>query len=576
MTASPEPSPPTSTATQLQHKCQWQDCDKGFQDPEALYNHLCNDHIGRKSTNNLCLSCKWKDCGTTCAKRDHITSHLRVHTPLKPHICEVCKKSFKRPQDLKKHEKIHTEEHHAAHKHSKAITVSESGQPVDAAARKAATTLPTPSPESSPAPSSHRSRHSPDAYPQQPTWEILRDGMPPSTAGMKRSYDSSMDDFFTDMKKRRMNPSYDPRMVERLDRIVHAQQYLASHHGVPHMPSLHQHHHFSPRSVSLDIRTPQELAAVNEFLITLGRDVNHRPPPAPSHHTSYSPEPFFDSASLAQLGLAGMPGIPGPDFTGASTFTYPPVLPPSGAARSSFAMYPPLDDPGFPKVESLSEQNLYNPFQHPTPPLESAGSPHSSVSSPSETTPPQLPQTIPGAADFDFIRVPRGSAPTPQLTPVDYSGKIVRQMVPLTSLPTKHTLEPRVSPLRDEIKRGPPARLSSSSSSSTTSSNGNAYPVLSDDEQDDLTLPPLNSSASSQVSSTLPGFASVAADSSDDLAKRVGRIGLKEVSNEERKMHAKLIRDLLVLINKTFRDQYPEYLEKAEPELKDVEMVSVA
>jgi len=30
---------------------------------------------------------------------------------------------------------------------------------------------------------------------------------------------------------------------------------------------------FNPRSVSFDVRTPQELAAVNEFLITLGRDV---------------------------------------------------------------------------------------------------------------------------------------------------------------------------------------------------------------------------------------------------------------------------------------------------------------
>lgn len=36
---------------------------------------------------------------------------------------KICKKSFKRPQDLKKHEKIHTEEHHQQHKHSKAITV---------------------------------------------------------------------------------------------------------------------------------------------------------------------------------------------------------------------------------------------------------------------------------------------------------------------------------------------------------------------------------------------------------------------------------------------------------------------
>lgn len=158
MSASPPPPSVNSSsadesatpAPSLSHRCQWIDCDKILPDPEALYNHLCNDHIGRKSTGNLCLTCKWKDCGTSCAKRDHITSHLRgmhsvwfslwnsrvfhwilsvifhaVHTPLKPHVCDICAKSFKRPQDLKKHEKIHTEEHHAQHKHSKAITVAD-------------------------------------------------------------------------------------------------------------------------------------------------------------------------------------------------------------------------------------------------------------------------------------------------------------------------------------------------------------------------------------------------------------------------------------------------------------------
>ena len=39
-------------------------------------------------------------------KRDHITSHIRVHVPLKPHKCEFCQKAFKRPQDLKKHVKV--------------------------------------------------------------------------------------------------------------------------------------------------------------------------------------------------------------------------------------------------------------------------------------------------------------------------------------------------------------------------------------------------------------------------------------------------------------------------------------
>ncbi|PWN19541.1 hypothetical protein BCV69DRAFT_284170 [Microstroma glucosiphilum] len=91
--------------------CQWNDCGQTYEDPEILYQHLCNDHVGRKSTNNLCLTCHWIGCDAVCAKRDHITSHLRVHTPLKPHSCASCGKMFKRPQDLKKHERIHTEDH---------------------------------------------------------------------------------------------------------------------------------------------------------------------------------------------------------------------------------------------------------------------------------------------------------------------------------------------------------------------------------------------------------------------------------------------------------------------------------
>ncbi|KAI8379705.1 uncharacterized protein BYT42DRAFT_495569 [Radiomyces spectabilis] len=95
----------------LRYWCQWDECSQRFANVESLYEHLSDQHVGRKITNNLCLKCQWKNCGTTAAKRDHLVSHLRVHLPFKPHTCLTCKKPFKRPQDLKKHERIHTASH---------------------------------------------------------------------------------------------------------------------------------------------------------------------------------------------------------------------------------------------------------------------------------------------------------------------------------------------------------------------------------------------------------------------------------------------------------------------------------
>ncbi|KAJ3811077.1 hypothetical protein F5876DRAFT_40435 [Lentinula aff. lateritia] len=565
------PSSGSSVEPSSLHRCQWQDCSQSFVDPETLYNHLCNEHIGRKSTNNLCLTCKWKDCGTSCAKRDHITSHLRVHTPLKPHVCEICKKSFKRPQDLKKHEKIHTEEHHAAHKHSKAITVvdpiyvsrvrkesgnhsenkSEKDKPapriraptprsVSHSSASPESSLPTPSPELTPP--HHHTHHSPlhddlFIHNQLPPWDGLRSDSNAVhvSAGSKRSHDNdySVDDFFNDMKKRRVNPSYDPGMVARLNNMA----YNHSQSNVP----------FNPRSVSLDIRTPEELAAVNEFLVTLGRDVSGMIPSTRSgHHTrsqgSYASESFFDSVALSQLGLTGMPGLPPTEDFVSAPSSYaggPPTSATFTHRPSSSGMYSGVGGEAAPGRRSSRYSHLQQydfpgsgTYHQLTPPLDpNSESPHSanngrySALSPTYSSHPSisgqfgvhLNPSAESAAGFDYLRAPRGPVPEVGLTIPETIGvdKTVRRpMVLLKSIPSKEdpsTIassvgappEPLEPKLTHGIHRGPPAKLPSIESSSSrkltpvpsSSTSASAlYPTLTLTEGDaQYKLPPLKS-----------------------------------------------------------------------------------
>jgi hypothetical protein len=432
-------------------------------------------------------------------------------------------------------------------------------------------------------------------------------------------------------------------MAERLNNLAYAQS--GGHYS---------NADFNPRSVSLDIRTPEELAAVNDFLLTLGRDVSGispRQPVVPAQSNFSSPESYFDPSNLSQLGLTGMPGIP-PSPPSFSDHTYGNGAPQPQystnnyqSSRSSHSsvpqqqhqpqyssnIYAPITDASM--LYDYGQQtrrasNKYQPtssfthqqqqhYSHPTPPLESGGSPPSSVSTPVNVTPPQVPMQMP---EFDYIRPTRGAAPVAHLAQPDYMAKPhLRPMIPLKSAPPRERPLPVEShpPLHEHHAR-PLAAVSaaanasasgSGSSGSATRPGGTLYPLLVAEGDREFKLPPLGrmyrspspapsreSTPSSAASSptppharVLPGIKYVAGGvgssgvpprspiESEELAHRVGRIGLERerggprevVTQEQRKRHAELILGLLVDINNNFKRKY------ASSGSRDVEMTAV-
>lgn len=425
-------------------------------------------------------------------------------------------------------------------------------------------------------------------------------------------------------------------MADRLNHIAYNQ------HGNGNQSS----YNFNPRSVSLDIRTPEELAAVNEFLVTLGRDVAGTRQPSSAHGpNTFSPETYFDSVSLSQLGIAGMPGLPpsNPNFpsesySGNSSQQFAPSYHgsrsnhPSVQSSQYNAMYAGIQEPSIgysssgeycapqhSRRHSSSKFVNHNTFpgqhyHHPTPPLESS-SPHSTVSTPINSTPPQVSLSIPDTPAFDYMRTSRGAPPVAHLAPVDYMNKQMRPIVPLKTAPTSsppmvasrpEPVEPR---LHTAVQRGPPARLTPSSSSpSQAPKHGSLYPLLTSGDIQ-YRLPPLNRmyrspsppSRESTPSSThsspnvrasvLPSLRSIASPTfssasrsaeSDELSKEISRIELenrtREISPEERKSHAELIRNLLVSINVEYKERYgkphAKPLQAHNESSRDVDMVS--
>lgn len=294
-------------------------------------------------------------------------------------------------------------------------------------------------------------------------------------------------------------------MAARLDNLA----YQSMNHSAPPPPT--QPAGFNPRSVSFDIRSPEELAAVNEFLITLGRDVSNNAPRAPHHPPPSSdshPASFFDPATLSQLGLAGMPGIPvnGPGSGGGyhgdsgylsvdfSSHHLPPVYP----SRSSHQSVQPVPFSGHPAAHEqpiyasqytasrIRGQRLSSDFDDPharfiqpeqpyprhghylSSPLDGMPhadrSPHSAASTPSLGTPPHLGETShmfnqEGISVFDYLG-PSKTTPAVQLAPLNYGGGARRTSLQLKTVPSS---VPRPAPVEPKlvatVERGLPARF---------------------------------------------------------------------------------------------------------------------
>ncbi|KAL4795597.1 hypothetical protein BDV19DRAFT_378797 [Aspergillus venezuelensis] len=206
--------------------CMWQGCSEKLPTPESLYEHVCERHVGRKSTNNLNLTCQWGSCRTTTVKRDHITSHIRVHVPLKPHKCDFCGKAFKRPQDLKKHVKTHADD-------SVLVRSPEPGSRnpdlmFGANAKGYAAAAHYFEPALNPVPSQGYAHGPPQYYqhhPPQPSnpsygnvYYALNTGPEPGHASYeskKRGYDA-LNEFFGDLKRRQFDPNSYAAVGQRL------------------------------------------------------------------------------------------------------------------------------------------------------------------------------------------------------------------------------------------------------------------------------------------------------------------------------------------------------------------------
>ncbi|OIW33260.1 pH-response transcription factor pacC/RIM101 [Coniochaeta ligniaria NRRL 30616] len=362
--------------------CRWNSCGERFTTPEILYDHICERHVGRKSTNNLNLTCQWASCRTTTVKRDHITSHIRVHVPLKPHKCDFCGKSFKRPQDLKKHVKTHADDsvlvgRPAPQDQNQGMGSAYRGHPQgkapssyydhNGAIRTNAAPFGQPHQNGH---GSYYTHHQPQSY--QPLYYHQPAPMNPRGYEMghqaaafdprKRGYDE-LNDFFGSVKRRQVDPtSY--TQVGRSLMPIHASLNgpMATELIASHPPSL-QHYYLPPMP---NLRTKDDLHQIDHILEQMQSTIYESTAQQQQQHPQYAHAvDMRNSAHYAQrpsadpYGVAAAQQIPSP--LAPSSSGTPAVTPPSATLSYTSGHSPSASSSGMSPTSRHSSASVQYP-----------------------------------------------------------------------------------------------------------------------------------------------------------------------------------------------------------------------